>query len=330
MRSTADSIDNVLIPSPTAPPTCPSPPRYGPAQRPQQIRGNHAPGRTSQRCLFTKLIKQTKHSKGKHYCAGDQENPKQSTPNNQKGQVLMHSRDSGQLRRICLMASAPLHQEVYPVTHTQTDTPTNTLAVALGPSHPPLRPPAHQGLTPLYHLPLPHVPACFKASTIIPVPKQPRITGLNDYRPTSLTSVVMKSFERLVLSHLKTLTDPLLDPLQFAYRINRSVDDAVNMALNYILQPLDSPGTYARIRFVDFSSAFNTIIPSLLQDKLSATQTNNKGSKQITEPGISGDWSYLGSTTTTSVWTPKGGICLISASWPLRQDGVQAPNNFAI
>ena len=83
-----------------------------------------------------------------------------------------------------------------------------------------------------------------------------------------MTSVVMKSFERLVLSHLKSITDPLLDPLQFAYITNRSVDDAVNMALHFILQHLYSTGNYARILLVDFSSAFNTIIPSLLQDKL--------------------------------------------------------------
>ncbi len=54
-----------------------------------------------------------------------------------------------------------------------------------------------------------------------------------------------------------------LDPLQFAYRANRSVDDAVIMVLH-----LDRPRTYARILFVDFSSTFNTIIPSLLQPKL--------------------------------------------------------------
>ncbi|KAK3536977.1 hypothetical protein QTP86_029474 [Hemibagrus guttatus] len=113
-----------------------------------------------------------------------------------------------------------------------------------------------------------HVPACFKTSAIVPVPKKTKITGLNDYRPVALTSVVMKSFERLVLSYLKDITDPLLDPLQFAYRANRSVDDAVNMALHFILQHLDSPGSYARILFVDFSSAFNTIVPALLRDKL--------------------------------------------------------------
>ncbi len=71
-----------------------------------------------------------------------------------------------------------------------------------------------------------------------------------------------------MLAHLKDITGPLLDPLQFAYRANRSVDDAVNMGLHYILQHLDKPGTYARILFVDFSSAFNTIIPDTLQNKL--------------------------------------------------------------
>ncbi|KAK3545430.1 hypothetical protein QTP70_007397 [Hemibagrus guttatus] len=40
------------------------------------------------------------------------------------------------------------------------------------------------------------------------------------------------------------------------------------MALHFILQHLDSPGSYARIPFVDFSSAFNTIVPVLLRDKL--------------------------------------------------------------
>ncbi len=131
----------------------------------------------------------------------------------------------------------------------------------------------HDQLAPIFtqifnrSLELCKVPSCFKRSTIIPVPKKPKITGLNDYRPVALTSVAMKSFERL-LAYLKASTGPLLDPLQFAYRANRSVDDAVNMGLHYILQHLDRPGTYVRILFVDFSSAFNTIIPDTLQNKL--------------------------------------------------------------
>ncbi len=109
------------------------------------------------------------------------------------------------------------------------------------------------------------VPCCFKCTTIIPIPK---ITGLNDCRPVALTSVVMKSLERLFLAYLKDVIRPFLDPLQFAYRANRSVDDAVNMGLHYILQHLDKPGNYARILFVDFSSAFNAIMPDLVSDKL--------------------------------------------------------------
>ncbi|KAK3550910.1 hypothetical protein QTP70_008073 [Hemibagrus guttatus] len=117
------------------------------------------------------------------------------------------------------------------------------------------------------------VPACFKHSTIIPIPKKPKITGLNDYRPVALTSVVMKLFERLVLAYLKNITGPLLDPLQFAYRANRSVDDAVNMGLHFILQHLDKSGTYVRLLFVDFSSACNTT-------KASASETGEIHVKQ--------------------------------------------------
>lgn len=42
-------------------------------------------------------------------------------------------------------------------------------------------------------------------------PQKTRITGVNDYRPVALTSLIMKSFECLVLSHFKTITDRLLD-----------------------------------------------------------------------------------------------------------------------
>jgi len=86
-----------------------------------------------------------------------------------------------------------------------------------------------------------------------------------------------------VLSHLKAITDPLLDPLQFAYSANRSVDDAINMALHFILQRLDSLGTYARIQFLDIISAFNTIILALLKDKLSQLSVPDSTCRWITD-----------------------------------------------
>lgn len=51
----------------------------------------------------------------------------------------------------------------------------------------------------------------------------------------TLTSVVMKSSERLVLFHLKAITDPLQDPLQFACRAEKPVVNAVKMARGFVL-----------------------------------------------------------------------------------------------
>ena len=55
-----------------------------------------------------------------------------------------------------------------------------------------------------------------------------------------------------------------LDPLQFAYRHNRSTANAISLALHSILEHLDNKDTYARLVFIDYSSAFNTIIPTRL------------------------------------------------------------------
>ena len=78
----------------------------------------------------------------------------------------------------------------------------------------------------------------------------------------------MKTLGHLVLQFLKSIIDSMLDRFQFAYRGNRSVDDAVSLGLFYVLKHLEGPDTYTRILFVDYSSAFNTIIPSKLFEKI--------------------------------------------------------------
>ncbi|KAI4903970.1 hypothetical protein NFI96_014999 [Prochilodus magdalenae] len=102
------------------------------------------------------------------------------------------------------------------------------------------------------------VPVCFKTTTIIPIPTpssqsqlhhpspksiipipnpssqsqlhhpSPKsiITCMEDYRPIALTPIVMKCSERLTLSYIKRSLPSTLDPHQFAYRANRSTDDA--------------------------------------------------------------------------------------------------------
>ena len=78
----------------------------------------------------------------------------------------------------------------------------------------------------------------------------------------------MKCFERLVMGHIYSIIPDTLDPLQFAYCLNRSTDDAISIALHTALSHLDKRNTYVRMLFIDYSSAFNTIVPTKLITKL--------------------------------------------------------------
>ena len=112
------------------------------------------------------------------------------------------------------------------------------------------------------------IPPCLKSSTIIPLPKKTTASTPNDYRPVALTPIIMKCFEKLVRSHITTSLPPTFDSHQFAYRANRATEDAIATALHTTLTHVEQRGNYARLLFIDFSSAFNTIIPSRLVTKL--------------------------------------------------------------
>jgi gmma-aminobutyric acid receptor subunit gamma/cGMP-dependent protein kinase 2 len=59
-----------------------------------------------------------------------------------------------------------------------------------------------------------------------------------------------------------------MDALQFAYHSNRSTADTISIALHTALSHMDKRNTYVRMLFIDYSSAFNTIVPSKLITKL--------------------------------------------------------------
>lgn len=84
----------------------------------------------------------------------------------------------------------------------------------------------------------------------------------------ALTPIIAKCFERLVITHIKTAIPPSLDQYQFAYRKNRSTEDAIAIVLHTLLEHLEHRNTSARLLFVDSSSAFNTILPNKLRNKL--------------------------------------------------------------
>jgi hypothetical protein len=179
----------------------------------------------------------------------------------------------------------------------------------------------HQVLAPVYtrlfqqSLDSGVIPRLWKTSTIVPVAKKPSPQVLNDYRPVALTSIPFKCLERIVLSRLKEATDLHQDAYQFAYREKRGTDDAIITLLHYLTQHLDKPRSYARVLYIDFSSAFNTIQPHLMMQKLLAMDVNPTLIKWIfgflaERPQAVRIGSVLSDLRTTNTGAPQG--CVLS------------------
>ncbi|XP_059211842.1 E3 ubiquitin-protein ligase TRIM39-like [Centropristis striata] len=128
------------------------------------------------------------------------------------------------------------------------------------------------------------VPTCFKNTTIIPVPKKASPSCFNDYHP-------------------------------FAYRANQSTDDAISNTLHSALTHLDIKDSHVKMLFLDFSSAFNTIIPQQLIQKLDCLGLNTSlcnwlldfltGRPQAVQVG-----SNASGTITLNTGPPQG--CMLS------------------
>ncbi len=169
--------------------------------------------------------------------------------------------------------------------------------------------------TDIFNLSLSVVPQCFKTSTIVPIQKTPKASCFNYWHPVALTPIISKCFEKLIGNHSCSVLPASLDPLQFAYRNNRSTDDAIAFTLHTALSHLDKRNTYERMLFVDYSSAFNTIVPSKLVVKLHSLGLNRSlsswildfltGRRQVVRVGIN-----ISSPLTLNTGAPQG--CVLS------------------
>ncbi len=79
-----------------------------------------------------------------------------------------------------------------------------------------------------------HVPTIWEDAVVVPVPKSNCPKTVGDFRPVALTSVLMKTFEKLVRSETLRQTEHTLDPVQFAYTPHRGVKDATLTLLNVV------------------------------------------------------------------------------------------------
>ncbi|XP_051785665.1 uncharacterized protein LOC127528786 [Erpetoichthys calabaricus] len=132
-------------------------------------------------------------------------------------------------------------------------------------------------LTDIFNISLSHatILTCFKTTTIIPEPKKPSVSYLNDYRSVALTRFIMKWFGK----HIKTVLPPSLDTLK--YHRNHSIDNAIVTTLHLAISHLDKKFTYMLMLFRNFTSAFNALIPQHLIGKLSLLGLNTSLSNWI-------------------------------------------------
>lgn len=84
----------------------------------------------------------------------------------------------------------------------------------------------------------------------------------NNFRPVALTSIVMKSLERIMVGKSPEEVEHLWCLYQFAYNKGR------NSTTHLILKHLEDSSAYARLMVKDFSSTFKTLLPQILLPRL--------------------------------------------------------------
>ena len=99
----------------------------------------------------------------------------------------------------------------------------------------------------------------WRTSCLIPVTKLRLPAELDDDRPVALTSHIVKTLEQSLVRDMRLQVAEDLDPLPFACQKHIGMEDAILYMLHQAYAYQDVPGSYVRIVFFDFSSAFKTI-----------------------------------------------------------------------
>jgi len=119
-----------------------------------------------------------------------------------------------------------------------------------------------------------HVPLQWKCANITPIPKVPLPKSCSDYRPISLTPILCRVIEKLIIKTLiypsismpnSTISDSLAD--QFAFRPTGSTSAALIYLLHTVSDLLEIH-PYVHVISCDFSKAFDSVRHSSLMTKI--------------------------------------------------------------
>ena len=113
------------------------------------------------------------------------------------------------------------------------------------------------------------LPDLWKTATVVPVPKKHPPGSLeNDIRPISLTPILAKAFEGIVLNWVDDVITPQIDERQFGGLAGTGTTDALVEMFHSWCEATDTPESFVRVLLVDYSKAFDHINHELLIAKL--------------------------------------------------------------
>ena len=114
-----------------------------------------------------------------------------------------------------------------------------------------------------------YIPRDWKLAHVVPVYKKGSKNNVENYRPISLTSLVMKTYERILKEELLVRTSHLLDSRQHGFLRSKSCStNMVTFTDSVVLSVNDCKTLSTDIVYFDFSKAFDSVNHDLILFKL--------------------------------------------------------------
>ena len=113
------------------------------------------------------------------------------------------------------------------------------------------------------------LPTDWKCADIVPVHKKGLKNDIENYRPISLTSLVMKTFERIIKGEIILKTYHLLDERQHGFLSQKSCTTNMLSFTDNVVMSLNDCDTMSEdVIYFDFSKAFDSVNHDLILQKL--------------------------------------------------------------